>query len=70
MKTYKIINSDILFKGKLFPENGTINLDDKDAGSLSAYLITLSSVSSRAESRDEGSSASSTEKESKNNKRK
>ena len=38
MRTYKIINTDIQLKGKLFPEGSTINLDDKDAQSLSKYL--------------------------------
>lgn len=76
MKTYKIINSDILFKGKLFPENSTINLDDKDASSLSAFLVTLDNSSpgchtERSRSaRDEGTSTSSTDKELKSNKRK
>lgn len=41
MKTYKIINTDIMHKGKLFPEGSTINLDDKDAEILSAYLVTV-----------------------------
>jgi len=38
MRTYKIINTDIQLNGKLFPEGSTINLDDKDAQSLSKYL--------------------------------
>jgi len=38
MKQYKIINTDIQLNGKLFPEGSTINLDDKDAESLSNYL--------------------------------
>jgi hypothetical protein len=53
-----------MLNGKLIPEGSTINLDDKDAQSLSEYLVTLS-VSSRAESRDEVSSL----KESNNKKR-
>lgn len=44
MKTYKIINSDIMLKGKLFPEGTTINLDDKDAQSLASFLVILSEV--------------------------
>ncbi|HRN70323.1 MAG TPA: hypothetical protein PLS49_03990 [Candidatus Woesebacteria bacterium] len=54
MKQYLIKNSDIMHNGKLFPEGSTINLEDKDAESLSDYLVTLS-ASSRAETRDEGS---------------
>lgn len=42
MKTYLIKNSDIMLKGKLFPEGTTINLEDKDAASLSAFLVILS----------------------------
>lgn len=38
MKQYKIINTAIQLNGKLFPEGSTINLDDKDAQSLSKYL--------------------------------
>ena len=38
MRTYKIINTAIQLNGKLFPEGSTINLDDKDAQSLSKYL--------------------------------
>lgn len=59
MKTYKIINTDILFKGKLFPENSTINLDDKDAQSLSSFLKEIKDAST-----------SNSYKELKNNKRK
>ena len=60
MKSYTIKNTDIMHNGKIFPEGSTIDLDDKDAQSLSNYLeeikenVTLS-VSSRAESRAEGS---------------
>ena len=46
MKQYKIINTDIQLKGKLFPEGSTINLDDKDAQSLSKYLEEIKVVSS------------------------
>lgn len=60
MKTYLIKNTDIQLNGKLFPEGTTIDLEDKYAKSLSAYLeeikdnVTLS-VSSRAESMYKGS---------------
>ena len=54
MKQYIIKNSDIMLNGKLIPEGSTVELDEKDAQSLSAYLVTLS-ASSRAETRDEGS---------------
>lgn len=66
MKTYIIKNSDIMHGKKVFPEGSTIELDENDAVNLSDYLeeikvsslitdnVTLS-VSSRAESRDEGS---------------
>lgn len=52
MKTYAIKNSDIMLNGKLIPEGSTVKLDDKDAESLSNYLVPLD-ASSRAESRDE-----------------
>lgn len=45
MKSYLIKNSDIMHNGKLFPEGSTINLDDKDAQSLSAYLTEIKEVS-------------------------
>jgi len=38
MKQYTIKNTDLMLNGKLFPEGSTINLDDKDAQSLSNYL--------------------------------
>jgi len=66
MKTYTIKNSDIMHNGKLFPEGSTINLDDKDAQSLSNFLVPLS-ASSRAETRDEGSNKNTDQKT--NNKR-
>lgn len=44
MKQYLIKNSDILHNGKIFPEGTTIELEDKDAQSLSDYLVTLSVV--------------------------
>ena len=44
MKQYLIKNSDILHNGKIFPEGTTIELADKDAQSLSDYLVTLSVV--------------------------
>ncbi len=68
MKTYTIKNSDIMHNGKLFPEGSTINLDDKDAESLSNYLVTLS-ASSRAETRDEVSSINNKEQNTKNKSR-
>lgn len=69
MKRYKIIDTDIQHKGKLFPEGSTIDLDNKEAENLSAFLVPLGSASSQAESRDEGSPKSNTSKELKNNKR-
>jgi len=45
MKQYLIKNSDIMHNGKLFPEGSTINLDDKDAESLSDYLTEIKEVS-------------------------
>ena len=45
MKTYTIKNSDIMHNGKLFPEGSTINLDDKEAESLSDYLTEIKEVS-------------------------
>ncbi len=45
MKQYLIKNSDIMHNGKLFPEGSTINLDDKDAESLSDYLTEIKDVS-------------------------
>ncbi|MBE0550821.1 MAG: hypothetical protein IH619_00380 [Ignavibacterium sp.] len=45
MKTYIIKNSDIMLNGKLFPEGSTINLEDKDAQSLSDYLTEIKEVS-------------------------
>lgn len=45
MKQYLIKNSDIMHNGKLFPEGSTINLDDKDAQSLSDYLTEIKEVS-------------------------
>jgi hypothetical protein len=41
MKTYTIKDIDIMFNGKIYPEGSTINLDDKDAQSLSAFLVIL-----------------------------
>jgi hypothetical protein len=38
MKNYTIKNTDIMHKGIIFPEGSTIDLDDKDAQSLSNYL--------------------------------
>lgn len=45
MKTYLIKNSDIMHNGKLFPEGSTINLDEKDAQSLSDYLSEINDSS-------------------------
>lgn len=45
MKQYLIKNSDIMHNGKLFPEGSTINLDDKEAESLSDYLTEIKEVS-------------------------
>ena len=45
MKTYLIKNTDIMHNGKLFPEGSTINLEDKDAQSLSNYLTEIKEVS-------------------------
>lgn len=45
MKTYIIKNSDIMHKGKIFPEGTTINLDDKDAEYLSDFLYILNNPS-------------------------
>lgn len=45
MKQYLIKNSDIMHNGKLFPEGSTINLDDKDAQSLTDYLTEIKEVS-------------------------
>ncbi len=38
MKTYTIKNSDIMHNGKIFPEGSTIDLEDKEAESLSDFL--------------------------------
>lgn len=38
MKTYIIKNTDIMHKGKIFPEGSTIELDEKEASQLSKYL--------------------------------
>ena len=45
MKTYTIKNSDIMHNRKIFPEGSTINLEDKEAESLSDYLIEIKEVS-------------------------
>lgn len=58
MKQYLIKNSDIMHNGKIFPEGSTINLDDKDAKSLSSFLEEIKDAS-----------VSSTTNISKNNKR-
>ena len=56
-----IKNSDIMLNGKIIPEGSTVNLDDKDAESLSNYLVPLD-ASSRAESRDECSNKNTDQK--------
>jgi len=38
MKSYLIKQSDIMHKGKLFPEGSTIELDEQEALQLSKYL--------------------------------
>lgn len=47
MKSYTIKNTDIMHNGKIFPEGSAIDLEDKDAESLSDYLDLLNSVSSK-----------------------
>lgn len=42
MKSYLIKQSDIMHKGKIFPEGSTIDLEDKDAESLSDFLVEVS----------------------------
>lgn len=44
MKTYTIKNTDIMHKGKIFPEGATIDLEEKEAESLSDFLVTLREV--------------------------
>jgi len=48
MKTYTIKNSDIMHKGKIFPEGSTIDLEDKDAESLANFLEQIKSDSSKS----------------------
>ncbi len=48
MKTYTIKNSDIMHKGKIFPEGSTIDLEDKEAESLSNFLDPIKSDSSKS----------------------
>jgi hypothetical protein len=38
MKTYTIKNTDIMHNGKIFPEGSTIELEDKEAESLTIFL--------------------------------
>ena len=39
MKTYTIINTDIMLNGKVFPEGSKIGLSEDDVKSLSEFLI-------------------------------
>ena len=48
MKTYIIKNTDIMHKGKIFPEGSTIYLEDKEAESLSDFLDHIKSDSSKS----------------------
>ena len=48
MKTYTIKNTDIMHKGKIFPEGSTIDLEDKEAASLSDFLDLIKSDSSKS----------------------
>jgi hypothetical protein len=48
MKTYIIKNTDIMHKGKLFPEGSTIDLEDKEAVSISDFLDLIKSDSSKS----------------------
>ena len=48
MKTYTIKNTDIMHKGKIFPEGSTIDLEDKEAESLSDFLDLIKSDSSKS----------------------
>jgi hypothetical protein len=48
MKTYIIKNTDIMHKGKIFPEGSTIDLEDKEAESLSDFLDLIKSDSSKS----------------------
>jgi len=48
MKTYLIKNSDILHNGKIFPEGSTIELEDKEAESLTNFLDPINSDSSKS----------------------
>lgn len=45
MKQFVIKLSDIMHKGKIFPEGSTIDLEDSDAESLSDYLTEIKEVS-------------------------
>ena len=48
MKTYTIKNTDIMHKGKIFPEGSTIDLEEKEAESLSDFLDLIKSDSSKS----------------------
>jgi len=48
MKTYSIRNSDIMHKGKIFPEGSTIDLEDNEAETLSNFLDPIKSDSSKS----------------------
>ena len=48
MQNYLIKNTDIMLNGQIIPEGSTINLDDKDAESLSSFLEPINSESSKS----------------------
>ena len=66
MKTYLIKNSDIMHKGKIFPEGSTIELDEQEALQLSKYLDEVKDSSLIT---DHSSLTNNKEQSSKNNKR-
>jgi hypothetical protein len=41
---YKIINSDIMLSGKIFPEGSEIELTEKDSDSLKNYLEPITEI--------------------------
>ena len=47
MKQFIIKLSDIMHKGKIFPEGSTIDLEDKETESLSNFLDIIKSDSSK-----------------------
>jgi len=66
MKSYLIKNSDIMHKGKIFPEGSTIELDEQEASQLSNYLEELKDSSLIT---DHSSLTNNKEQITKNNKR-